>query len=380
MAGIYIHIPFCSQKCYYCDFYSVRTNKTQHDYDKNLISAFKKEIREKSIYLEGENIETIYFGGGTPSLLSEKEINEIIDCISENHPLNKDAEITIEVNPDDLGRDYIKAIRNVGINRISIGIQSFNDNILKFLNRRHNAIQARDSVLLCQEAGIENISADIIFGIPGMTAEDWKNTINETINIHVPHVSAYILSYEDGTPLMKMVEQSKIKKESEKNVLAQFSLLMDKMEENNFAHYEISNYAREGFYSIHNSNYWKQKKYTGIGPSAHSYNTVERRWNVADINLYINAITNGKVYYEKEVLDNRARYNEYMLTSLRTEWGIDLNTIKADFSNEYVVHFELTAEKYLNQNLLNKHNNIYTLSREGKFIADYIIREFIRIE
>ena len=377
MAGIYIHIPFCRQKCCYCDFYSIIKNKLQAEDYKKFVESLIREIEEKSEYLNGEEIETIYFGGGTPSLLEGEEINKILYNIYKYYNVAEYNEISFEANPDDLNGKYIDTLIQCGINRISIGIQSFDNKILKFLNRRHDAKQAEESVLLCKEKGLNNISADIIFGIPKMTLKQWKQTVERVFELHIPHISAYMLTYEHGTDLKAYLNKGIIKEIDEEEFVDQYCLLMKITEEHYFYHYEISNFALPGFCSTHNSNYWKQEKYIGIGPSAHSFNGNERQWNVSDVGKYINSISIGSKYFEKELLDRRTKFNEYIITSLRTVWGINMQKIIDDFGKEYLTYLHYRTKEFFNLKLMERIDNKYVLTTRGKLISDYVFREII---
>ncbi len=377
MAGIYIHIPYCKQKCSYCDFYSViRKNNTEQG-EFSFINCLMREIEERSDYLGDDKIETIYFGGGTPTLLSSNEIEILLNNIRSNFNVNNNAEISFEANPDDINEKYIENLLNCGINRVSIGIQAFDDKVLKLLNRRHNVKLAEESVLLCKKAGLNNISGDIIYGIPGMATLQWENTIAKSIGLGIQHISAYMLSYEEGTVMMDSLNKGLIQKISEQEFIKQFRMLVKHMTENKFEHYEISNFALSGFHSIHNSNYWKGKKYIGIGPSAHSYNVKERQWNVRDIDQYMKLIIEKNIYFEKEILDNKVKYNEYILTSLRTIWGVNEIIIKENFGEDYYCSFMENVEKFVEQKLIKRTNNVLRLTLNGMFISDYIIRELI---
>ncbi|MFC2128878.1 radical SAM family heme chaperone HemW [Bacteroidota bacterium] len=372
MAGVYIHIPFCKKKCHYCDFYSI----TEHKYVKIFLQSLLKEIEFKKNYLGNENVNTIYIGGGTPSLLKEGELKLIFKKLKKVYKIDNNVEITIEVNPDDVNDEYVKAIKNCGINRVSIGVQSFDDKVLKFLNRRHNAFKAEEAIKICMENGIDNISVDLIYGIPGMDILQWEQTMEKIKEFKINHISAYHLSFEKGTVLYHNLLSGIINKLKEEESLIQMEALFRFARNENYEHYEISNFAKKGYYSVHNSNYWKQGKYIGFGPSAHSYNTKQRHWNVSDINEYLNRINKGEEFYESEELSLETKYNEYVMTSLRTSWGVNTDYILNHFGEKYFQHFWKTAKKYSKQEKISVNKEIIILSEKGKYIADRIILDF----
>jgi len=369
MSSIYIHIPFCKKKCYYCDFYSVSSIKNKEKY----INAIIKELQLQNDYLINEKIETIYFGGGTPSLLSIEEINKIINSIYLHYSISDNPEITIEANPDDLDYNYLKSLISLKINRLSIGIQSFDDKDLKFLNRRHNSAQAISSVKLAQNAGFENISLDLIYGLPEMTLSKWERNLVKAFELNIQHISAYHLTIEEKTVLNNYLSKSKFKPIEESQSIEQYKKLLYYAKMNNYIHYEISNFCKSGFFSIHNSNYWKQKKYLGIGTSAHSYNLSSRQWNIKNIEKYISSIENGIIPCEAEQLDDKTKYNDYILTTLRTMWGADLNYIKKTFGDSIYEYCLINAGKYIDNKHIILNNNILILTEEAKFISDKII-------
>lgn len=345
----------------------------------DLIDAICKEIVFRKNYLDDEVIKTIYFGGGTPSLLSSDDLNRILNTIYNNFTVQENAEITLEANPDDLSKKYIDTIKSI-INRLSIGIQSFDDNELSFLNRRHNAEGAKRSVLLAQEAGIENISIDLMYGLPNQTVKSWTASINQAINLNVPHISSYHLIYEKGTPIIKMLDSGKIKALNEDISLEMFSSLNSMLKEAGYIHYEISNYAKEGFTSQHNSSYWKSINYLGIGPSAHSYNGKTRSWNISSISGYIaNSVTNS-FNAEAELIDQRTAYNDYILTRLRTMWGANLNEIDTLFGKSYTDYFLNNISDYINTGEVNQENENIKITDKGLFISDRIMSDLMYIE
>jgi oxygen-independent coproporphyrinogen-3 oxidase len=374
MAGIYIHIPFCRKLCHYCNFHRSIISKDL----KGFLNALVREIEIKRNYLGGELIKTIYFGGGTPSILDINEIELIISAIYNNFKLSKNTEITLEANPDDLSRDYLQRLmNNTSVNRISIGIQSFYDEDLKLMNRRHSSLQALESVKNAQKTGFSNISIDLIYGLPGLTHEKWMSNLRHAFNLDIQHISAYHLTFEPGTLFYRFLSEGKLSHPSEDESLKQFEILTGMAQKNRFIHYEISNFAKKGYYSVHNTNYWRQKKYLGIGPSAHSYNFNSRQWNIADNDKYIEGINKGNKYTEKEILDTTTKYNDYLLTSLRTMWGINLRYIKNSFGSKYSDHVKSKSKKFLDAGNMIKVKTTLKLANRGIFISDYIISELM---
>ncbi|MCK4344445.1 MAG: radical SAM family heme chaperone HemW [Bacteroidales bacterium] len=373
MAGIYIHIPFCKQLCFYCDFYKSNSLKEKPQF----IKALKHEIELQKNYLEGEKIETIYFGGGTPSVLKGKEINSLFKKLSEIYEITDNPEITLEVNPDDIDKDYVCEIKTTPVNRLSIGIQSFFDEDLLLLNRRHNKRQAINAVKLSQSAGFSNISIDLIYGIPGMSVENWKKNLKQAFEFNVQHISAYFLTIEPGTVMAQLIEKGDVTPLEEEENVEQYSVLLEQMAQNNFIPYEISNFCKEGYFSKHNTNYWKQEKYLGLGPSAHSYNGHSRQWNIADNDKYIQSLKADSLVFEREILDPKRRYNDYILTSLRTMWGVDLKYLEEEFSKESRDYCVSLAKRLLEYGMINIKNESLILTKQGKFIADNIISELL---
>ena len=380
MAGIYIHIPFCKKACYYCNFHFSTTLDSKDD----IIAALVKEISLSSSYLINDEtpeeiIETIYFGGGTPSLLSYSEIRILLDAVANNFNVASNAEITLEANPDDINIEKLLLCKEAGINRLSIGIQSFKENDLTWMNRAHNKTQAMESILLAKNAGFNNFSVDLIYGVPGLTDEEWKLNVDTIINAGVPHIACYALTVEANTALQKMIA---LKRKSDINTdqqARQFQLLMKWLREAGYEHYEISNFAKQGFHSRHNSSYWQGKKYLGIGPSAHSYNGKSRRWNVANNALYIQSIKNNIIPYEEEKLTDTQRLNEYIMTSLRTMEGLHLNFIEANFSLQERKRIESCANNYLERKLIIIKNENLVLTDEGKLFADGIASDLFKL-
>lgn len=376
MAGIYIHVPFCAKRCAYCDFYT----QTNHNLINEYVDAVCKEIELRKDYLHNEPIKTIYFGGGTPSQLSPEQIEKIMTQLGRFYDLSLCEEITLEANPDDLTDEFLsRLLALVPINRISMGVQSFNDDDLRFLNRRHSAAQAKEAVALCRKHGITNISIDLIYGLPDQTLEKWKRNIQEAISLGIPHLSAYHLIYEEGTPLYKLWEKGKVKQADEELSVEMFKMLIDELEKAGIEQYEISNFAKDGAYSKHNTSYWQATPYLGLGPSAHSFDGTNREWNVASIKQYIESIEANTVNREVEELDTRTRYNDYILTGLRTKWGIELDYISSHFGSDYLSYCLEQAEPFLKEELLVRDNNTIKLSRDGIFISDGIMSDLMKL-
>ena len=372
MASIYIHIPYCRQACVYCNFHFSTTLKTKSA----LLDAMALELVSRKDYLEGEKITTIYFGGGTPSLLETDEIKRIIETIDKNYNVEWDGlEITLEGNPDDLNRLKLKELSNAGINRLSIGIQSFFDTDLKLLNRIHNAVQSKKCIADAMETGFENISIDLIYGIQGQTDEQWTGNLEQLKIFKLPHFSAYSLTVEPKTALEKMIHSGKMENVDDDKAIRHFTLLQDWAEQNNYIAYEISNYCLPGHFSRHNTGYWTGEKYLGIGPSAHSFNTMTRQWNIANNNLYIKGIHEEESCSEIEHLSNTTRFNEYVMTSLRTVLGCDINIIKERFGLPFALAITESVQKFVSENLLLVNDNVIRLTLAGKLLADKIISD-----
>lgn len=373
MAGIYIHIPFCKKLCFYCDFYHVITPENNSAF----ISALIKELILRKDYLNNEPVTTIYLGGGTPSVFSVADLASILEKIHDNFNIQPGCETTIEMNPDDVNPGYLAGIRGIGINRVSLGVQSWRDSDLKMLNRRHNSQQATTALNDIFGAGFGNVTIDLIYGIPGMTSKEWEANLDYTFSFDIKHLSAYHLTIEKGTVFGKMLEKGLLTEIEEDESAALFNILIEKSEATGFIHYEISNFCKPGYLSQHNSNYWKQVQYLGLGPSAHSFNGYSRSWNVSDLKGYIKAINAGKSFSESEDLDTNARFNEYIMTSLRTMWGIDLDFIEQNFEKEgydYVVNL---SGKFKNYGLMKQDKKNLVLTNQGKMISDNIISEFM---
>lgn len=371
MAGIYIHIPFCKQACHYCNFH-FSTSLRQKD---AMLVAILKEIELSKDYLQQANIETIYFGGGTPSLLSQGEIQEIIDTLAQQHHIESDAEITLEANPDDLTDVQINALRNTPINRFSIGIQSFFDEDLRYMNRAHDANEALTCVKKAQDAGFHNLTIDLIYGTPTMSNAQWEINMDKAFALNVPHISCYCLTVEPKTALAKMVKTQKVASPSDEQAIWQFERLMERSQNAGFDHYEISNFGKPNYYARHNSNYWHGVPYLGIGPSAHSFNGTHRRHNVAHNTQYINALSKQNIPFENEILTPNQQYNEYVMIRMRTIWGVKLEDLKQRFEAKYVAHFQKTIQELIKNELVVVHENTFTLNAKGKLMADFVAME-----
>ena len=375
MAGIYIHIPFCKQRCNYCAFYSTTLYNIREKY----VDALCKEIVLRKEYAGSAPIGTIYFGGGTPSTLTMEQLQKICGTIYSTHSVSSTAEVTIECNPDDLTPDFLAQLKQLPFNRISMGVQSFNDTQLKRLGRRHNAQKAREAVHNAREAGYDNISIDLIFALPGSTITEWEHDLDSAIALHPDHLSAYNLTYEEGTPLHRALERGDFAELSEEENIEQFQMLITKMKEAGYRHYEISNFALPGCESRHNSSYWNDTPYIGCGAAAHSYNGTSRQWNIADIQEYIKGMESGEYNFEIEQLTEEERYNDTILTRLRTAEGLPLEWMKEKFCDRLNRHMQRTAEKEIALGNLKEENGSLSLTEKGIFISDAVIRELIYI-
>jgi len=366
LAGIYIHIPFCKQACHYCNFHF----STSLRYKNELLAALLKETALQKNYLADQTVETIYFGGGTPSLCTVDEIGEIIESIKQHFTVSSDVEITLEANPDDISEEKLLEWKKIGINRLSIGVQSFFEEDLLWMNRAHNAQQAKGNLQLARKH-FDNITIDLIYGTPQLTDEKWKQNVETAIALNIPHLSCYALTVEPKTPLHKMIEQHKSENVNPDKQSEQFLLLMNWLEEAGYEHYEISNFAKPGWRSRHNSSYWQGRNYLGLGPSAHSFNGTSRQWNVANNQQYIESINKGVVPLEKEELTETQRLNEYIMTAIRTMEGLKLDLIPEGKKLPLLI----TSKKYLDNNLMIMENNSLVLTKEGRLLADGIAAE-----
>jgi oxygen-independent coproporphyrinogen-3 oxidase len=373
MAGIYVHIPFCKKLCFYCDFYHVISVNDNSAF----IDALLKEASLRKDYLESETVSTIYFGGGTPSVFSVKDLGTILNHIKKLFSVEQNCEISIELNPDDVLPAYLEGLKDLNINRISLGIQSWRDSDLKMLNRRHDSAQAIKALKDTLDAGFENVTIDLIYGIPGMSLQEWESNLDFSLSFDIKHLSAYHLTFEPGTVFGKMLEKGAISEIDENESVAQFNILIEKTESAGFIQYEISNFGKPGYFSLHNSNYWKQVSYLGLGPSAHSFNGYSRQWNIRDLKGYIKLISAGKSFYESEELNSKTRFNEYIMTSLRTMWGIDLEYVEEMFEKEGYDYIINLAGKFKNYGLMKQEKKSLILTNQGKLISDNIISEFM---
>lgn len=368
MAGVYIHIPFCKQACHYCDFHF----STNQDYLDEMVHAISKEISLRETYLPGEIIETIYFGGGTPSLLSGYDLTSILQVLYKTFSISPDPEITLEANPDDLTKEKLKQLKASGINRLSIGIQSFDDSILKHLNRVHDSTMAKNCVIDAYDAGFNNISIDLIYAIPALDNQLWRKNIDEVLILRPRHISSYALTIEEKTVFGKWADRGKIKLVDDDHAATQLNILVDVLEQGNYEQYEVSNFSLPGFYSRHNSSYWKDKKYLGLGPSAHSYNGLSRQYNVRNNQGYLKSISQNIIPATVEMLSREDKINEYLLTTLRTSWGVNLDKLEHEFS----FNLRDANSPYINRLLENKLANItngnLVLTKAGKLLADKI--------
>ena len=376
MAGIYIHIPFCKSKCAYCNFFSLASESRIQDY----VEALKKEIIARKTYLGNEIVKTIYFGGGTPSLLSVKNIEDIINLLNKNYEIVSSPETTLEINPDTIDREKMSALKQLGINRMSVGIQSFHDDDLKYLGRRHDSRHAMQVLDDLKHSGFEKITLDLIYGMPTLTEEKWNKNLDIFFSTDFSHLSAYALTVEPKTILGQRIEKGDLQNISEDDAIRHYNILVERTKENGFEHYEISNFAKEGCRSQHNSIYWKDEKYLGLGASAHSYDGNSRQWNISNLTKYIQLVgdeetqrrRDAELFYEKEILSTEDKFNEYVMTSLRTSWGCDIRKMETDCGEKYAVHFLKNVKKYLDSGIMLIKNNNYILTDEGMLFADGI--------
>ncbi len=388
MSGVYIHIPFCKQACHYCDFHF----STQLGKKEAMVDALIKEMELRKDDLPDEPVETIYFGGGTPSILSNEEIERLIQTVYGHYKVVENPEITLEANPDDLvssrapacrkgrqSRDLFANYKKIGINRLSIGIQSFFEEDLKLMNRAHNAEEAENCI---KEAAkhFDNISIDLIYGIPGMDHDRWRSNIQKALDFGLPHISSYALTVEPRTALKKFIEKGIVPDVDDEQAQEQFHMLVDTLEANGFVNYEISNFGKPGFFSQNNTAYWLGKSYLGIGPSAHSFNGQHRSWNIRNNVKYIKSVEEGELPNETETLTQTDRYNEYVMTGLRTIWGVSLERIEDEFGLKYVKYLNQQSQKYLEQGLLVLENDILLTTKKGKFLADGIASDLFFLE
>ena len=366
-AGIYIHIPFCKQACHYCDFHFSTSLKKKDE----MILALAKEIEMRKDEFKNEIIETIYFGGGTPSILPISDLKFLIDEVYRNYKVAENPEITVEANPDDLSEERIIQLSKNKVNRLSIGIQSFFEDDLKLMNRAHNSEEAQKCLEIATQY-FDNISLDLIYGIPGSSNEKWKQNIEKALSFGIPHISSYALTVEPKTALDKFIKKGIIKQPDDEAAQEQFHILVETLKENGFIHYELSNFSKPDYFSKNNSSYWLGKKYIGIGPSAHSYDGKNRGWNISNNGLYIKSIQENKIPFETENLTETDRYNEYIMTGLRTIWGVSLARIEQEFGEKFLTYLNNQSVKLIADDLLSLSDGILTTTKKGKFLTDGI--------
>ena len=374
MSGIYIHIPFCKQACFYCDFHFSTSLKKKDE----LIQSILIEIELRKNELYNQVIETIYFGGGTPSLLNQSEVEAIIQTIYKHYKVVSNPEITLEANPDDINQEKLKEMLRSGINRLSIGIQSFFEEDLKLMNRAHNAQESKASLEMATQY-FENISLDLIYGIPGSSNLQWRENIQTALSYNIPHLSCYALTVEPDTALESFIKKGIIEGVNDLQAQEQFLILIDELTQHDYIHYELSNFAKKGFYSKNNSSYWQGKTYLGIGPSAHSFDGKQRSWNVKNNSKYIKALTQNQIPFEKEILSITDQYNEYIMTGLRTIWGVSFKKVEQNFGKNYLKYLHQQAEKYILEHLLYIDDGILRTTRKGKFFSDGIASDLFKL-
>ena len=375
MAGIYIHIPYCRQKCHYCNFYSVASQASMPV----MIKAICREIELQQSYPEGKTIETIYFGGGTPSLLAQGMLAEIMGSLRKQFTVSAEAEITLEANPDDITVEKLQEWKSAGINRLSVGIQSFRDEDLQYLNRVHSAFKARECIQLARESGFDNLTIDLIFGIPTLTDKAWLSNIKTATNLEIPHISAYALTVEPKTALEVMIRKGKAAPVDEQQLAHHFEILIKEMKAKGYLHYEISNYCLPGQFARHNTAYWNGETYLGLGPSAHSYNGKTRQWNVSVIKEYLESIGNNIIPSELEILSREQQYNEFVMTGMRTMWGCNSNEIEQKFGKPFSDNFTNNIAPWIEKKCISKSGEQYTLTPKGILLADGITSDLFML-
>lgn len=376
MAGIYIHIPYCRQKCNYCNFFSIVSSKSAPQ----MIAAIKREIELRSSENGSNIIQTVYLGGGTPSMLDKTLLSDLFDCLRDQYEIAANSEITLEANPDDINKENLIFWKMLGINRLSIGIQSFSNDDLQYLNRSHDASKALDCIAIAKENGFPDLTIDLIYGIPTLSNEQWLKNLQQFLDLDIPHLSAYSLTVEPKTPLYHKISKGEIQPVDEKQSTDQFLLLMDFMEKNGFQHYEISNFCKPNKHAKHNLSYWKGIEYLGFGPSAHSFNGITRKWNVSSVTEYIKGISNNILPNEVEELTDDDKYNEYIMTGLRTIWGCKLSEIRSNFGEEYADYFIENSLVWINNGMLTvTGDDNYILTRNGKLQADGIASDLFKV-
>lgn len=374
---IYFHIPFCKQACHYCDFHFSTSLGQKAD----ILAALQKEVDQRHFYLLDRTVHSIYFGGGTPSILDASDIDRLIDKVAVHFDIASDVEITLEANPDDLNKQKVNSLRSTSINRFSIGIQSFYEEDLRWMNRAHNADEAESAIKRVQDAGFENITADLIYGYPLLTDDKWKLNIQRLLDHAIPHISSYAMTVEQKTALAHFIKQGKSKPMDESQSAEQMSMLIETLTRSGFDHYEISNFAKPGHYAKHNTNYWRGVHYLGIGPSAHSFNGTSRSWNVANNAKYIQHIVSGENNPEMEQLSLQDRVNEYVMTALRTMWGIDMQHVEQEFGRDVLAHIQDTVRPFISQQEVTQVDHRYLrLTNSGKLLADHIASELFLLD
>lgn len=371
MAGIYIHIPYCRKACHYCNFHFSTTLHSKNDF----LQCLLQEIVEQKNYLKGQQIDTIYFGGGTPSVLTEIELSQILNQISTHFSVGDKIEYTLEANPDDLSQEYIRMLARQGINRLSIGVQSFFEEDLKFMNRSHSAGQAKNVIEAAQQEGITNLSVDLIFGYTLLSDEKLMYNLQQVIDRQVPHVSCYAMTVEPRTALAHMIQAKKVEDVNPEQSARQFELVSKTLTKAGYDHYEISNYGKPGLNALHNSNYWKGVSYLGLGPSAHSFNGLSRRWNVSNNQQYIHRIRKNEIPYEEEILTRVQQVNEFIMISLRLQTGIEVKKLKHLMTPQEWLQFEKLCDEFILQDKLVRDTNCVRLTSNGRLFADFIASE-----
>ncbi|QZE13981.1 radical SAM family heme chaperone HemW [Halosquirtibacter laminarini] len=376
MSGIYFHIPFCKSRCFYCDFHTSVNVKLINP----LFDTLKKELCLRKSYLKNDSlVKTIYFGGGTPSLLSPSQIKELILLSKQEFDCIDELEITMEANPDDLNLDYLKEIKLAGVNRLSIGVQSIDDHILADMNRRHGAIDVFNAINNAVHIGINNISIDLIYGVPKLSSTMWKTTIEKILSLPVTHISAYHLTYHEGTEFYRRLKKGSLLPVIEEESLEHYDILVSMLVEHGFEHYELSNFCKNGLISNHNSSYWRGDSYLGIGPSAHSYDGVSRQWNISNNKKYIDLIPKGEEFFEKELLSDDDRYNDYIITAFRTKWGVE-ETIILNLGDKYLDFFKTRVKSFVDSGEVVYDNSCWTISEKGMIRSDLIIENVFYCE
>ena len=372
MSGIYIHIPFCKQACFYCDFHFSVNRKNKEE----TIDAICKEIElQKHFFGHSNTIETIYFGGGTPSLLNDDQLNRILESISNNFPVDETAEITFECNPDDLSTNYMQTLYHHGVNRLSIGIQSFNDDILQWMNRSHTNKQSLQCLNEAGNIGFKNVTIDLIYGVPQLSLQEWEHSIDVALDLPINHLSAYSLTLENNTPYKRLVDQKKYLKPNDDLASSQFERMLQKIESKGWEHYEVSNFCKPNEYSKHNTAYWEGKKYLGVGPSAHSFNGKQRFWNVSNNKQYVLNLQEGKLACESEILTEKDQFNEQILTRLRTKWGLNMSSLRSQFGYDMQKLQSANLNVWEKEGWIDLNGDVLRLTKKGFLFADYISSE-----